>query len=123
MLSKQEIFIKVRDHLLAQNKRALKVVSVTGEQLCQYRAPDGSTCAAGCLIKDEFYSSVLEGEGVHTRIVSDALSLSGVDMSDRETLSLVSDLQGLHDTSYPDEWAGGLAHLAQRHNLFATEVK
>ncbi len=47
-MNRQEVFTKVKDHLLKQNKAAVNA----GYGACAYLAPDGLKCAVGCLIPD-----------------------------------------------------------------------
>ncbi len=59
-MTKQEIFDKVKAHLLAQGKRA-----VNGDGNCMYRGMDGTKCAVGCLIPDELYTPLLENHSAY----------------------------------------------------------
>lgn len=120
MLTKQEVFIKVRDHLLAQNARAFKLAG-NGEEFCMYRTPEGKACAAGCLIKDEFYSPNIEGMGTYDEPVIKALKLSGVNMDDQQTANLVSSLQAMHDSQDPIEWEAYLANTGRFYGLLPLE--
>ncbi len=120
MLTKQEIFIKVRGHLLAQNERAFKLAG-NGEQFCMYRDPDGKMCAAGCLIKNEHYSSDMEGLGTHEEPIIKALKLSGVNMDDEQTANLIARMQGLHDTVSPMFWEEKLQNLGREFGLLPLE--
>lgn len=55
-MNKQEIFDKVTKHLYDQNCQA-----IDAGRTCRYRGDDGTMCAVGCLIKDEYYDPSLEG--------------------------------------------------------------
>lgn len=48
----QEIFDTVSVHLLTQNEKSQESSFYSS---CLYRGPNGTKCAVGCLIKDEFY--------------------------------------------------------------------
>ncbi len=119
MMTNQEIFDKVKTHLLTQGKKS-KTLGVG----CAYRGESGAMCAAGCLISDEHYSSALE----HTAVVANArvdlpegqtkieccavlaaLELSGVPQA---CFGLVADLQAIHDSQEPEVWGERLAKLA-----------
>lgn len=123
-----DIYEKVRLHLLNMPKQA-KVGSG-----CQYRTPDGSSCAAGCLIADEHYSTALEGygsiklparlsddqyltleeEGLDHCPVMNAIAKSlGVDSIPDEAQVLLAQLQRFHDieTNWTGNWTGNNAGL------------
>lgn len=91
-MNKQEVYNKVRDHLLGMRRQ-----SKDCEGVYTYRSPRGVMCAAGALIKDEFYSEDLEHCVVRDLNVRNALIMSGV----RDGyLGMVSDLQTVHDESF-----------------------
>lgn len=97
----QEIFTKVVTHLRAQGKPAMY------DGLCVYRTEDGCSCAVGCLISDEAYSSEIEESNVFNHKVQEALIKSGVDISyNDETYNILRDLQMSHDgcTGELDYW-------------------
>lgn len=52
-MNHQEVFTKVATHLLKQGRRAL-FAEKNGFRSCAYRGDNGTKCAVGCLIKDEF---------------------------------------------------------------------
>ena len=49
----QELFNRVKTHLLNQGERADSDVQNAGIYECVYHAPSGLKCAVGCLITDE----------------------------------------------------------------------
>lgn len=57
--SKQEVFDKVSGHLARQ-----KVAAVDGDGDCALRAPQGLSCAVGCLIPDEDYDAGMECDSI-----------------------------------------------------------
>ena len=59
---------RIRDHLTKQRK-----VSIVEGLGCAYRGADGTMCAVGCLIKDEHYSTVVEGAAVVSQWRDDKL--------------------------------------------------
>lgn len=91
MLTRREVFEKVKAHLLAQGD-----VSLTDGE-CAYRSQLGLMCAAGCLIDESKYSHKFEGKNVKEDSVGAALLNSGVDMEDWMTEAMVLDLQNMHD--------------------------
>lgn len=120
-MNNQEIYDTVKTHLLAQAAQA------ADDGRCMYRAADGLKCAAGCLIKDEFYTPAIEGGAVREPTtyatatdrarwakLSGALIQSGVS---RESFWLVREFQIIHDTAPPHNWSGELANLADRLGL------
>lgn len=80
--------------LLKQGKK-----SEDEDGLCVYRAPDGSKCAVGMLIKDEYYRGTMEGETPHDPCVHEALTSSlGHDLT-RLDVEYLNVLQRAHDRS------------------------
>lgn len=136
MPSKQETFDTVVSFLIAQGKPA------KGRDGCMYRGPDGTKCAAGCLIPDEMYSEDMEGGGIGIRLVNYPKPLpyswewrskmvSSVLANCGHDLELVNDLQYAHDDStligwprlstsadtFLDEFKRRAQSVAQRFNL------
>jgi hypothetical protein len=109
-MTNQEIFDKVSAHLLQQNKPAME----DGE--CYYRTSDGLSCAVGCLIAPEVYSEGLEGQGAAALALRAALRDSGIEPTDK-TLTLLSALQHLHDSSGPHRWPEELPKIAKAFDL------
>lgn len=121
MLTKQEIFTKVKNHLLQQNTKSAE------EEICKYR--HGSlACAVGCLIEDEFYSPKLEYQSVKfafrnrffitkATALNQALSKSGIDVYDETIQKLLMELQHLHDSHQPQNWPIELEKLAEKYNV------
>lgn len=84
--TKQETFDMVCEGLAAQGwKRSIELGT------CVYHGSDGLKCAAGLLIPDEEYSSVMEELPV-AEIFEDSPSLR------KHDLDLLIDLQEAHDT-------------------------
>jgi len=113
-MTNQEIFDKVSKHLLEQGEKA----AISGH--CMYRMPGGKKCAAGCLIPDELYDPIIEGNGVGFGTEVDrVLRKAGFRVLQ---FPLISKLQDIHDcTSSPSEWRAELERLAKKHG-FNTEV-
>lgn len=93
-----EIFEKVKTHLLSQKLRSTNAAGV-----CMYRGDGGRMCAAGCLIKDEFYKPELENISASSAIIHFAITQSIGDYSTTAD-ALVSALQGMHDGKKPEDW-------------------
>jgi hypothetical protein len=66
-MKEQTIFNTVVRHLAKQGKRAVTVEedgSGLCVEVCKYRGPNGTKCAAGCLLKDSEYDPDMEGKPV-----------------------------------------------------------
>ncbi len=122
MLSAQQIFNKVRDHLLAQNKQAAR----SDGSGCYLRSPDDPTlkCAVGCLINDEFFVPEAEGmfiqelchvSGENYKLQYAGLMFSGVDPWKHGPL--LRSLQTVHDGYPVAQWAEKLREMAIKYNL------
>lgn len=101
-MSRQAIYDKVRDHLLAQKKKS---VTAKDKSLCAYRGVGGLKCAAGVLIPDECYSELWEGSNAEYVFV-------GV-----KHLNLIMRLQLVHDTVHAKSWEKKLTEVANEFNL------
>lgn len=126
-MNRQEVFDKVKTHLLTQNKR-----SINGNEGCLYRHPEGLKCAIGPLLSDEVYTPELEGKTPQHYILSKALADSGLDI-DLETgletfanssqglrnddTKFLSELQFIHDYDPVEEWEIKLKEFAITNNL------
>lgn len=110
-LTDQEIFDKVRDHLLEQGEKA-EYVDQFGSSECFYRTDSGLKCAVGCLIPDELYERGAEGHGVG--YLYDKGFLPDVDES---SIYILEELQAFHDTVPAHEWPVGLPIFAKSHGL------
>lgn len=102
MFTNQQTFTLVRNHLLKQGKKALD------DRGCVYLSPDGSKCAAGCLIPEEKYDSSFERRDVPRVIIENGFS----DWFEHNPCLVVS-LQYIHDCSPSSEWDERLSDLAE----------
>ena len=100
----QELFNRVKTHLLNQGTKAVTEVVSDGINMCQYHAESGLKCAVGCLITDEVYRPSMEGEDINDDLVYNGLRDSGIDMSGR-ALSILLKLQNVHDSNDPSDWS------------------
>lgn len=131
MKLQQVIFDKVVSHLRLQGRQSKNTL---GD--CVYRNSNGSSCAVGCLIKDEFYSSNFEGCSVDE--IGDVISNS-LNVSYREVVkceNLLNDLQSTHDygltqweddkdkfvlgDNIPAKWEKCFQRIASRYGLTYT---
>lgn len=116
-MNTQELFDKVATHLLTQKSKAHNPddLDYLGHPRCMYRAPDGKMCAVGCLITDEHYNPDYEGAPV--RQITDIVELSiGRDLLFDEVTLLV-ELQSLHDSRQVYDWRYFLKKLAEGWEL------
>lgn len=126
-MNMQEVYTKVRKHLLAQGTPARSGAN------CLYRTSQGLSCAVGCLIDDEFYHKNFEGNNVDDDRILHALESSGIDLADglynrnneyRTMPDMLGDLQAIHDSAMEemltpanDVWRRKLDQLAFDYNL------
>lgn len=111
---KQQTFDFVARHLLTQNTPA----SIRGS--CQYRLPDGRTCAAGCLIPQDQYSVHFEGNSIFD---NGHLSLAGLAIQNLgHDIELVRSLQICHDSYVARDWPVVLRKIAREHSLLPAVV-
>ena len=116
----EKLFTIAADHLMAQGVRSVKSTagSTTGmyhNSSCAYRGDNGTKCAIGCLIKDEFYSPGFENKTVVVDEVFEAVRKS-CDPKPGETLDLelLDALQHIPDTYLPKDWRANLCQIASR---------
>lgn len=118
MHSVDEIFAKVRSHLLTQ-----RAISEDEAGSCRLRGRDGRRCAIGVLIGDRHYSERLEGLGIgyykagHDGPLLQALLLSGVDAYDPAVAALLEALEDLHDAGDVHTWEDELDMIARHHGV------
>lgn len=121
--SDQATFDHIVNHMLTQNCRSLlrgKVKRLTGVE-CGYRGGHSGElkCAIGCLIDDWLYSPALEGVGVYTDAVRNAIAWSGW-----STNLPLDRLQEIHDGEDARDWEAHLAAFAEINGLkFRPKVK
>jgi hypothetical protein len=113
MMTNQEAFTKVVQHLRQQGERSIREED---EALrCRYRGEDGKMCAIGCLIPDEEYEPSMEGKAIETllrrREGTFAPSLEEV------SLSLLGALQRVHDGVEVCNWETALLCVALLYDL------
>lgn len=131
--TKQDLFNFVATHLIKQNRQSR--ASNTGT--CAYRGKDGTKCAAGCLLEDEWYKPEFEGRSVFAVEVlpmfekSIGRTIEGseylppnrpvdsriTDVPDESEIRMLQRLQGIHDGYSPMEWPELLRTLACEYKL------
>ena len=115
-MTQQEMFDTAAKHLLTQRTRSVK-----NDNYCMYRSPQGRMCAIGPMIPDEKYSQDMEGLGVGSCVVWDAMGLDSDDPDNLKTLACK--LQDIHDTSAPTAWPYKLLAVALEYNLNTAMVR
>ena len=103
-MTEQELFDKVSNHLLKQNKH-----SMDSDKSCKYRGNGGRMCAIGVLIPDELYHPWMDS-GCTLMRITEIIDL-------REHYELCCRLQDIHDFDGPAEWPAELADLAEEFGL------
>lgn len=119
LLSDQEIFTKVKNHLLTQNCKSYNpnIKARDGNSQCLYRGPNGTKCALGCLINDAYYSPDFEQNNISE--FREAMLASGIYIgaTDCSTYRLLHELQCLHDFKYVENWPMHLELIAKEFDL------
>ena len=105
----QEIYDKVRNHMLKQGRRS--VIS-DNSRSCAYRGSGGMMCAVGCLIPDEKYSPDIEGMSAEK--LKEGLFPFPLTQRVR---CLLSELQLIHDFREVHKWEHHLYRAALHHGL------
>lgn len=103
----QQLFDKVAFHLLNQGKKC------AADGNCLYRH-EGLCCAAGCLLDDQHYELVIEGESMKACSKNSSIFQGIVGESNMELLEY---LQDIHDERRPSEWREWLGILASQEGL------
>lgn len=115
----QQVFDQVATHLLTQKKKSRVIHRDNGKlgfpkgDSCVYRTPEGLKCAAGCLISDEEYLTLI-GESRNS-IPWNSLIARGV--APEEHRELIVSLQRCHDHNTPEYWDRYLLDIAKAYDL------
>jgi hypothetical protein len=118
-MTDKEIFIQIKTHLLSQGKKSMGEYpreddTITG---CVYRSSEGLKCAVGCIIKEEYYTPILEGKGVTNLLVRSAVTRSlGLETLPDSTLEMLSRLQDIHDLYPVNTWETYLQEYEGKFN-------
>ena len=91
----QDMFNTMVRHLIKQRVRSM----LPGDNLCAYRGADGTKCAVGALIADEYYHFGLETNTVYNPCVLEALQLSIKRETTDDEERLLKAMQDIHDSS------------------------
>ena len=108
-LDRKAVLAHVTEHLLTQNHR-VESIDENGDEHCLYRGEEGTSCAIGCMIPDERYTSDLENLLVSSSRIQ--IAAFGSTLGDSEWRWL-SKLQYVHDHAHTNEWSVRLQELAK----------
>ena len=112
-----EIFDFVAAHLIRQGKQSRCGSAGDLYNTCMYHGPHGTSCAVGCLIKDELYDPAMEGVQIQNspKVRAAVKKSIGRKLTDTTREMLVV-LQCVHDRYKPRDWPERLE--ADRRELF-----
>ena len=105
--SEQEVFDQVAEHLIKQGKASRRMEH--GSNVCLYHNEEGLKCAAGCLIGKDEYNPKFEGQAWTALVMDLAVP--------RDHVTLIRDLQEVHDSLTPDYWKEKLEDVSEKHGL------
>jgi len=103
MMNNQEVFNIVVQHMRKQNRKSL---DANGN--CVYRNDRGDKCALGILIPDALYSEGMEGQPFNAFCNIKAWECD---------MSLLDELQCIHDDFRVDEWESQFEAVAEAYQL------
>jgi hypothetical protein len=125
--ARQELFNEAAPALLKQNKVSQipdpyrEVCSA--DLACAYRGADGLKCAIGHVLTDAEFEA-LGGAEINSAGVGDVLKHANCPARLKTAGSdFLSDLQTIHDSRKPVEWAGRLRAFAAEHGLSAACIE
>jgi len=109
-MNTQEAFDAAVEHLRKQGKRSQAKYSTD----CLYRGPGGLKCAVGALIPDEIYRKSFEGVGIRP-LINGFADLNSLFKA--VNITLLEQLQHIHDQSLVENWEKLFERLAEFHEL------
>jgi hypothetical protein len=118
-MNQQEIFNKVRNHLLTQNQKSIHPINrPDGSPNCQYKTETGLMCAIGCLFPEGFDTSEVEGcYAGNERVVSILLNSGILEKRSSRIINLLVELQRIHDSYNVSYWPEKLKEIAAEYKL------
>lgn len=127
--TKQEAFDIVLNGLRAQGAPSIEPYEIGSSVTCRYRGPNGLKCAAGHLLKDEYYDEeVMEGK------ISACIDPNLFGMRDTNgSYKLIRAMQNAHDDSadiscnfknknWLTEFEAKMQNVAKKYKLKYTEA-
>jgi hypothetical protein len=109
-MTDQELFDKVKNHLLTQSAKSEDVLGQ-----CLYRGPNGLRCAVGVVIDDNWYSTDLEGKGAYNPKITSLLR-NNLKFTFNQ-VTILKRLQIIHDERQVKNWPFELKKAALDFNL------
>lgn len=104
----QDIFDAVAKHLLSQKRKALCPYTKWEENACRFRTTEGLACAVGCLLTDKEAQKLDNTSGGISALIYSKTAPERI----HRFSQLLTDLQRLHDTSWPEVWPSRLMEMA-----------
>lgn len=120
MRTAQELFDTVVAHLRKQNAKAMRTLSGYANSCasgCAYRADNGYTCAIGCLLPDDVYTSTMENNGIDTLLDGSFQLPADLRAEFIDNQDLLRSLQTTHDGYRVDQWEDRFREVAQMFKL------
>lgn len=114
MITNQQVLNTVVTNLRKQGERSFDI-DFEGREVCLYRGPNGVKCAAGHLMPDKLYDKSWERQAICDLIHDYTYEeLFGDDVED---ITLVEELQNIHDSYDVEEWEEYWKELADKWEL------
>lgn len=117
-VSKQEIFDFVVAHLRNQKVKSEQWDENKRDDVCVYRGPNGTMCAAGCLISDDEYHPDFESKSA-TYVVSRIFATKWLELTPDICYKahFLRELQTIHDSGEPRDWEAMFRDAAHHEGL------
>ena len=110
-MTNQEVYDKVKAHLLTQNAKSIS----RKYGLCKYRMIRSTKrCAIGCLIPDNLYEREMEGNAVYN-LLHDFPKIKK--FFEGVSSALLAALQTVHDNELVKNWPRELEAVAKEYEL------
>lgn len=113
-ITEQELYTQIATHLLTQMQPCtIPSAGYENGLKCVYYGPNGMRCAVGAVIAEAEYNERMERVGDVDGLVEAGLLPTRL----VPFVSLLRDLQDIHDTWQPSQWYYELRSLANRYGL------
>jgi hypothetical protein len=102
-MNRQEVFDSVSRHLIEQGCKSVSPDDMEiGSYTCMYRGEQGTKCAIGALIKDEYYCTTFEGNSLSEESILKAIEKSLDVVLKNKDKDFLRALQNAHDSSFDE---------------------